>query len=251
MKTIQTTLGAAFFAGVCTLHGGTISVVPLTDDASTGISTGNTYTHTISGGSEATVNGVTFEALTSSTTPANFAWETGPNNKGQIGGNNGDWVPATGGVTGPGIQGLLGGFTFSPNGDTSPASQTYSLTGLNIGETYDTRLYIRVWDTEGSSRPLDLSFTHGAESDSGGTVPEDRPSLVLEGGNDHQAYYVNYQFTALATQLDITADVSAAGGAGSGSAHMYALSNQVAIPEPTSLALAGVGLLGLLRRRRA
>ena len=37
---------------------GVISVVPLTDDASSGISTANTYTHAVSGGSAQTVNGV-------------------------------------------------------------------------------------------------------------------------------------------------------------------------------------------------
>jgi len=251
MKTKLPTIGASFLIGVSSLQAGVISLVPLTDDASSGISGSNTYTHAISGGNAATVNGVNFETLTNLVTPANFNWDTGANTKNVIGSNNGDWLPATGGVTGAGLQSLLAGFTFSGNGHTSPSSQTYSLTGLTVGESYETRLYVRVWDTDGSGRPLDLSFTHGVESDSAGTVPEDRPSAVLGGGNDHQAYYVNYAFTAQDTQLDIIAGVNAAGGANSGSAHMYALSNQVAIPEPSSLALAGLGLFGLLRRRRA
>ena len=251
MKTQLPTIGASFLIGASALHGGIISVIPLTDDASSGISTGNTYTHAISGGNAATVNGVNFETLNPTATPANFIWDTGVNNKSFIVSNNGDWVPATGGVTGPGLQGLLAGFTFSGNGTASPASQTFSLSGLTIGESYETRLYIRIWDTDGSGRPLDLSFTHGIESDSAGTVPEDRPSIVIGGGNDQQAYYVNYAFTAQDTQLDIVAGVNAAGGLNSGSAHMYALSNQVAIPEPSSLALAGLGFFGLLRRRRA
>jgi hypothetical protein len=248
-KTILLT-SLSFLTGIGIADAGTISLgAPFTTDASTGISNAHTYTHAISGGTAATVNGVGFELLDTGNTPANFTWDTGGLNKNHIGALNGDWVPATGGVTGTGIQSLLAGFTFSGNGDTNPATQTYSLLGLTVGETYDARLYVRVWDTEGSGRPVEITFTHGAESDGTGIAPEDRPSLVLGGGNDHQAYYVNYQYTALATQLDISAQVAAAGGAGSGSFHMYALSNQV-IPEPSSVGLLGLGLISLLRRRR-
>lgn len=251
MTTTINALGIALVASAIPAHAGTIAVNAITDDASTGISPSVNFTHAISGGSAATVNGVNFEVLTSGSSPANFVWDSGTNSKGQIGANNGDWVPASGGVTGPGIQSLLGGFTFSPNGAAAPAFQTFSLTGLNIGEQYEARLYVRIWDTDGSGRPLDLSFTHGAESDSAGTVPEDRPSLVIGSGNDQQAYYVSYTYTAQADQLDITAAVAAVGGSNSGSAHMYALSNQTVVPEPSSLALAALGMLGLIRRRRA
>ena len=108
-----------FLTGISALQAGTISLVPLTDDASSGISTGNTYTHAISGGNSATVNGVVFESLTSGLTPANFNWDTGVDGKNQIPSNNGDWNPTAGGVTGPGIQSLLSGFTYSGSGANS------------------------------------------------------------------------------------------------------------------------------------
>ena len=64
-----------------------------------------------------------------------------------------------------------------------------------LGPTYDARLYIRMWDTEGSGRPIDLTFTNGNEVDSTGPSPEDRPSAVGLPDN-HSAYYVNYRYTA-------------------------------------------------------
>jgi hypothetical protein len=101
-----------------------------------------------------------------------------------------------------------------------------------------------------SGRPIAFTMTNGAEVDpfSG---PEDRPGDVLGTGNQHQAYYVNYRYTAQTTDLIINAAVPAGSPVGSGSFHLYALSNQV-VPEPTtaaSLALA-LGLIGGLRRRR-
>ncbi len=65
-------------SGLGTVHAGTISLsAPFTDDASTGISSTNTYTHAISGGSAQTVNGVDFELLNPTTIPANFNWDAG------------------------------------------------------------------------------------------------------------------------------------------------------------------------------
>jgi hypothetical protein len=230
------------------IHAGTITLSgPLSDDASTGISAANTYTHTISGGSAATVNGVAFSTFTSTVTPTNFSW-TSPT-KAEIGNNLGDWVPANGGVTGPGLISLLSGFTYSPQGAQAGSNQTFTLSGLTIGTTYDTRVYIRVWDTEASGRPIDFTMTNGAETDvfSG---PEDRPGTVLGTDNQHQAFYVNYRYTAQGTDLLINTAVPAGAVLDSGSFHLYALSNQV-VPEPTTaVCLALAGLAGGLRRRR-
>ncbi len=231
---------------------GTVSVSgPLTDDASTLISSSATYTHKVSGGAAATVNGVVFDVLTATAAPANFAW-TSPT-KDQIGTNNpGDWLPATGGVTGPGLVSLLNNFTYAPQGAGPGASQTFALSGLVAGTTYDLRLYIRLWDTEGSGRPIAFTVTHGAEVNAFAGL-EDRPGTVLGTGNDHHAYYVNYNYTAQASELTITAAVPDNGAADSGSFHLYGLTNQVAaIPEPTAVALALGGIaMGLRRRRRA
>lgn len=233
---------------------GTITFSPaLTDDASTGISTAKTYTHTVSGGAAVVVNGVNFDVLDAGNTPANFAWSTNGSTKNAIAFNNGDWVPASGEVTGPDLINLLGSFTFSSDGDGNPAHQTFTLSGLTPGETYDARIYIRVWDTEGSGRPINIKYTNGPAGDATGTLDlyEDRPYLMGYPSNQ-SAYYVNYQYTAQASDLVIDALVVEPSPAGS--FLMYALSNEVVsvVPVPSSLALCASGLVGisLIRRQR-
>lgn len=228
-------------AGTITLSG------PLTDDASSLISPANTYTHAISGGAAATVNGVAFSAMTSTVTPAGISWVSAT--KAEIGNNLGDWVPATGGVTGSGVINLLSSFTYAPSGAAAGSFQTFTLSGLTIGTTYDARLYIRVWDTEASGRPIDFTMTNGAEVDPF-TGPEDRPGDVLGTGNQQQAFFVNYRYTAQGTGLLINTAVPAGAAVDSGSFHLYGLTNQV-VPEPgTAVCLALAGLVGVVRRRR-
>lgn len=129
----------------------------LTDgqESSSGIDGTKTHTHAISGGGAAAIN-------------------------------NGDWVPSLGGVTGPGLLDLFGGFTYSGTGADSGASQTFTLSGLTPGQGYLLRLYVRLRDTEGSGRATDLSFTNGTQTD---YVPllEDRPAIML--GDPADAFY--------------------------------------------------------------
>ena len=211
-------------AGVFTVSGA------LTDDASTGISSSKTYTHTVSGGIAASINGVSFDVLNSSNTPADFDWNTNGFRKSQIpppsSDPNNDWIPEAGGVTGTDLIDMLESFTFSANGDGNPASQTFTLSSLSPGTTYDARLYIRMWDTTGSGRPIDLTFTNGTEVDLT-SVHQDRPSLVGLP-NDQSAYYLNYQYTAQTSDLVIDALVVEPDP--SGSFHLYALSNEV-VPQ--------------------
>ena len=206
---------------------GTIGISgPLTDDASTGISLANTYTHAISGGGADSVNGVDFNLIDSGNLPANTDWEVS-SVKNQINDNNGGWDPVAGGVTGIGLQGLLGSFTFNNDG-LAGSNQTFTLSGLTPGQTYDFRLYCRKWD-DSTERTQDLTFTAGSEAPDTITFAEDRPeNAPISQPNRKNAYYVSYLYTAdaagtLAVRFEITA-----GAAGPGSFHMYGMSNQVA-----------------------
>ncbi len=204
---------------------------PIKDDCSSGITDMVEYTHKISGGTAATVNGVAFDLMTDQLEPAGMVW-TASGGKNIIANNNGDWNPAAGGVTGQDMRSLMAGFTYSGGGAEPGSTQNFTLSGLTAGNTYDLRLYIRVWDTEGSGRPIDLSFTNGADvvvASPDGGAPEDRPSLVLMDGNDHQAYFVNFRYTAQGSEVQIDANVPATAPPGSGSFHMYALTNEVAV----------------------
>ena len=80
----------------------------VTDEASTGISPSETFTHKISGGGAATVNGVDLDVLTDGETPVNFEWDPGAGGKNVIAPiNNNNWDPAGGDVTGDGNLALL------------------------------------------------------------------------------------------------------------------------------------------------
>jgi hypothetical protein len=207
------------------------ALLPLTDDASTGISITKTYTHAISGGAAATINGVQFSELSPTVTPENFSWDVeAAGTKAVIAAaNNNAWIPANGGVTGPGLLSLLGTFTYGFLGQgPQGVSQSYVLSGLTPGVTYQTKIYIRSWAVDGNGRPLDLVFANGATVvQPFGALLADRPDIVLNNGNVDSAYCLAYTFVAEGTALVINANVPAT-SAGSGSLHLYGLSNEVA-----------------------
>jgi PEP-CTERM motif len=251
MKKLAPLCAAIAVLSLVSARAGTIGISgPLTTDASSGISTSNTYTHTISGGGAESVNGVAFALLDSGNTPANFSWVVS-SVKNQINDNNGGWSVVGSGVSHPGLLGLLGSFTFNNNG--APGSnQTFTLTSLTPGTTYETRLYMRKWD-DSTARGQLASFTAGGAPTDTITFYEDHPEVspILQPSRE-SAWYLSYTYTADASgSLAIRFDVQESGNVQGdpGSFHMYGLTNQV-IPEPSAMALLGIGMLGLVRRRR-
>ena len=100
-----------------------------------------------------------------------------------------------------------------------------------------------------SGRPIDLTFTHGSETNVYAGLLEDRPGTVLGTGNQHQAFFLQYEFTALGSDLVIDAAVPPTAPLGSGSFHLYGLTNQV-VPEPSTAACLALGIALLATARR-
>lgn len=228
-----------------------VALVKVTDDASTGISTAKTYSHKISGGGDVTINGVVFDVLTNVLTPPNFAWTpvnaTNNGSRDFINDNNGEWVPATGGVTGSGLLSLFDSFTYAGNGAAVGTSkQTYTLSGLTPGESYQLRIYIRMWDENplGSKRPVDFVFKNGAETPVRPfqTLYEDRADIMLGSSNIHEAYYLSFDYVAQGTSLVIDAEIPASNVfiADSGSFHLYGLTNELTSQPAPAMAITGV-----------
>ncbi|MEN8772994.1 MAG: hypothetical protein ABF379_10865 [Akkermansiaceae bacterium] len=211
---------------------GPVAIVPITDDASTGLDPAKTYTHLISGAGSATVNGVPFDILDINVDPADFTWDTLTWNKRQIPATVGDWDALAAGVS-PNVQTLLSSFTYSGTGTNPGSSQKFTLSNLTPGANYDLRIYSRQWDTEGSGRPSDIVFTNGDQTvQPFSSMPLDRPGLLTGSGIHNDAYYLTYQYTAQTTELVIDASVPLCAPGNSGSFHMYALSNEIASGAP-------------------
>ncbi|MFP6874492.1 MAG: hypothetical protein VCA55_13410 [Verrucomicrobiales bacterium] len=219
----------SFYVSIVPATAGVISFSgALTDDASSGIDPANVYTHTISGGGQERVNGVNFQLLNSGVIPANFSWDVS-SSKQQLDDRNGGWNPGAGGVTGPGLQALLGSFTYNSNGGAG-SNQTFTLSALTPGQTYETRLYMRKWDNS-TARGQAATFTAGGQASSSITFFEDHPEELPTGlPNRDSAWYLSYTYTADASgMLAIRFDVQNSGvvQGNPGSFHLYGLTNQV------------------------
>lgn len=205
---------------------GPVAIVPITDDASTGLDPAKTYTHLVSGGNPASVNGVNFDTLNPGESPSNFIWDPMAGDMSMISVNNGEWNAA--GLS-ANVEALLASFTYSGTGPNPGSSQRFTLSELTPGITYELRIYSRIWGAGGSGRPIDLVFTNGTEVvQPYGPLPLDRPGILTGSGVNDDAYYLSYQYLAQGADLIIDATVPLCAPANSGSFHLYALSNEVA-----------------------
>jgi hypothetical protein len=218
-------LGISAVFGISTALGGVFSVVPFTNDADSGISTANTYTHLVDPldmNSPAMVNGVQFT-----------------NNERSVAGHYSISGMAGGGTTTTvfGTAKLMKDWVHEDDERATGLPMVVTLNGLTPGQNYDLRLYSSGQFTYGSA-PITVTATNGTGSD------------VLMG-YDEDSYgwhYIRYQYTAATNQVSLSF------------AHhiinmdreykLYGFSQQIAaIPEPGMMGLLAMGGILALRRR--
>jgi hypothetical protein len=200
--------------------GPVFSYVKITNDADCGISADNTYTHKLDfgqGSPGALINGVQFDAYNSAANGTlNFNREIASGLLSDHAGNGNHNVSGS-------LVDLLTDMYY--NGNNAPGgTTTWTLSGLTAGQTYNTRIYTRQW---GASDSRNVTFVFdpdgpGPRSDSTGRVSQDNATSVGLA-NDNDAYYINYQFTAVEGQdlvITLTQDNN------NYSWHLYGLTNQ-------------------------
>ena len=199
---------------------GTITYVGITGDADCGISTDNTYTHKLDFGTGtpgALINGVQFDAYNNAANGTlNFNREAATGLISEHGGNAGHNVSGS-------LADLMTDMYYNGNNAVDGVS-TWTLSGLTPGYTYHTRIYTRQWGA-GGTRHVTFVFDPdgaGPVSDSTEMINEDDATSVGLP-NDNDAYYINYEFTAVAGEdlvITLTQDIL------NYSWHLYGLSNQ-------------------------
>ena len=209
-------LAGALFA--TTVQAGTIvgtSLIPndATADATTGLSTGSTYTHLLDwssnlGANVATVNGVVFDEGVFSV-PGSYSISATHN----AASNNNTGVPS-----GSGVHNLLQDFRHTGGGGTSTAR----FEGLTIGAIYQARFYYRQWNAS-NDRTHEITFDEGAG------VPG---SITLNPDAANEARFVSYEYTAVddgtgsAEPLQVSF-APTGGNDGADSWHFYGFTNEM------------------------
>ena len=203
---------------------GVITYVKITGDADCGISADNTYTHKLDFGTGtpgALINGVQFDAYNAAANGTlNFSRAVSSGTLNDHAGNAGHNVSG-------GLADLLTDMYYNGN-NAIDGTTTWTLSGLTAGQTYHTRIYTRQW---GANNQRTVTFVFdpdgaGPISDATQTINEDDATTVGMP-KDNDAYYINYEFTAVAGQdlvITLTQDLS------NQSWHLYGLSNQLFSP---------------------
>jgi len=197
-----------------------LTYVGISNDSNCNISKYKTYTHKLDFGTGtpgALINEVQFDAISSD--PPNFTRTVFSG-----------LVSVQGGNTPPGVSGNLANLMRDMyyNGNNVAAGvTTWALSGLDVGETYDLRIYTRQWAT--GTRPCRMVFDPdgtGTVTHATGIINEDDATTVGMSSTN-APYYINYRFVAV-SQEDMVVTVTQYNS--NASWHLYGMSCEVVQP---------------------
>ena len=209
---------------------GQASLVYITDDASTGISTNKVYTHLLDFGTRlpsAVINGVSFNKVSASSGTINgYGWSDFPSSS-HGGDGNFSGVP-----TDSGLYNLLYDMNYGLTMDSyTPA--TMQLTGLTPGKRYEVHFFNRSWGW-GGNRTQTLTFDPDGEGPVAESVMFNPDSLLPN--------YVSCRYTAVSSVLNIT--LLSTNPDGNMSLHLYGLSNEEVSEAPAVVYVVTDSVLG-------
>jgi hypothetical protein len=126
-----------------------------------------------------------------------------------------------------GLVDLLTDMYYNGNNEVG-GTTTWTLSGLTAGQTYHTRIYSRQWGAGGTRFVTFVFDPDGAGPIADSTVRINQDDATSVGfANDNDAYYINYEFTAVAGEdlvITLTQDIY------NYSWHLYGLTNEIAGP---------------------
>jgi hypothetical protein len=205
---------------------GAMELIPFANDADSDISSLKTYTHAIDFGSTPapTINGVAFTQVAapgvfpggSTNIPSTHPGNAGHNTTGSIAGMMEDMVYGNG-------------------------QSQIVLNGLTVGQSYDTRLYMRQWGVGDRKNMLEFDIDNDGSPERSIRINEDK---AIQSGfsADNQAYMVSYTFVAEATSMTIRANQMVGNP---DTLHLYGLTNEVTSRKPIeSLFSTGLDAFG-------
>ena len=117
------------------------------------------------------------------------------------------------------------------NDGNAGSNQTFTLTELTPGETYENRLYMRKWSND-TARTQEITFTAGDQESNSIIFSEDHPELPPFSFSSREVgWYLGYTYTAddsgtLTIRCDVLATPDGVQG-NPGSYHMHGMTNQV------------------------
>ena len=209
-----------------------VSVVPLTSDAATGLSTSKTYSHLIDFGNQAptaTINSVTFTKAAGTGTGSNYSGF--PPNANHFGWHS--WTNDLPPATCSGLRTLLYDMNYSGN-------WTGQLTGLTPGAIYEIRLYFRAWDAPPSTQERRSLYQFYSVSSS---LPD---TSVIYASQPNSANAIVYRYMA-PTNGTLKVAVTAVAINGNVASGCFGLSNErLAAASGTPPASGSIALSGPL-----